>query len=187
MRRCRITLDGPSSGSQYVQSSHGVCRELFPGLSCIPRPKSMDVQVLYTKCIVCACSCFSCVQLSVIPWTVAQQAPLSWVLLQAKILEWVAMPSSRGSSQPRNRTCVSLMSPALGPFCFMNTSSLSGSSTNFRIRQWILPATVTSAVFSQQLPISPSQFNQDKLKIFRVYFLFSSFTQTLIFLPNFTN
>ena len=26
-------------------------------------------------------------------------------LLQARILEWVAMPSSRGSSRPRDRTC----------------------------------------------------------------------------------
>ena len=28
-------------------------------------------------------------------------------VLQAQILEWVAMPSSRGSSRPRGRTCVS--------------------------------------------------------------------------------
>ena len=28
-------------------------------------------------------------------------------ILQARILEWVAMPSSRGSSQPRDRTLVS--------------------------------------------------------------------------------
>ena len=28
-------------------------------------------------------------------------------ILQARILEWVAMPSSRGSSQPRNQTQVS--------------------------------------------------------------------------------
>ena len=33
-------------------------------------------------------------------------------ILQARILEWVAMSSSRGSSQSRNRTCIS-MSPAL--------------------------------------------------------------------------
>ena len=33
-------------------------------------------------------------------------------ILQARILEWVAMPSSKGSSQPRDRT-VSLMFPAL--------------------------------------------------------------------------
>ena len=31
-------------------------------------------------------------------------------ILQARILEWVAMPSSRGSSQPRDRTYVSYMS-----------------------------------------------------------------------------
>ena len=36
------------------------------------------------------------------PWTVAFQAPLSMGILQARILEWVAMPSSRGSSQPRD-------------------------------------------------------------------------------------
>ena len=31
-------------------------------------------------------------------------------ILQARILEWVAMPSSRGSSQPRDRTRVSYIS-----------------------------------------------------------------------------
>ena len=38
---------------------------------------------------------------------VARLAPLSMGILQARILEWVAMPSSRGSSQPRDRTQVS--------------------------------------------------------------------------------
>ena len=38
---------------------------------------------------------------------VAQQAPQSMGILQARILEWVAMPSSRGSSQPRDQTQVS--------------------------------------------------------------------------------
>ena len=42
------------------------------------------------------------------PWTVALQAPLSMGILQARILEWVPMPSSRGSSRPRDRTGVSL-------------------------------------------------------------------------------
>ena len=46
---------------------------------------------------------------SVTPWTVAHQAPLSMGILQARILEWVAMPSSRGHSQPRNLTQVSLI------------------------------------------------------------------------------
>ena len=39
--------------------------------------------------------------------TATLQAPLSMGILQARILEWVAMPSSRGSSQPRDQTQVS--------------------------------------------------------------------------------
>ena len=34
-------------------------------------------------------------------------------ILQARILAWVAMPSSRGSSQPRGRTCISYI-PCIG-------------------------------------------------------------------------
>ena len=50
---------------------------------------------------------FSHVRLFVTPWTVAHQAPLSTEILQGRILEWVAMPSCRGSSQPRDQTQVS--------------------------------------------------------------------------------
>ena len=39
------------------------------------------------------------------PWTVACQAPLSFS--QARILEWVDISSSKGSSWPRNETCLS--------------------------------------------------------------------------------
>ena len=49
----------------------------------------------------CVLSHFSCVQLFATPWTVAFRFPLSIWILQERILEWVAMPSSRGSSQPR--------------------------------------------------------------------------------------
>ena len=38
--------------------------------------------------------------------TVAHQVPLFMGILQARILEWVAMPSFRGSSQPRDPTQV---------------------------------------------------------------------------------
>ena len=51
----------------------------------------------------------SCVWLFATPWTVALQAPVSMGILQARILEWVAMPSSRRSSQPRDRTQVSFI------------------------------------------------------------------------------
>ena len=39
--------------------------------------------------------------------TAAHQVPLSVGILQVRTLEWVAMPFSRGSSPPRNRTQVS--------------------------------------------------------------------------------
>ena len=56
----------------------------------------------------CVCaSSLSHVQLFVTLWTVADQAPLFMGIHQARILEWVAMPSSRGSSQPRDQTQVS--------------------------------------------------------------------------------
>ena len=44
-------------------------------------------------------------------------------IFQARILEWVAMPSSRGSSQPRDQTQGSLMSPALAGG-FFSTSAI---------------------------------------------------------------
>ena len=60
--------------------------------------------------IYCACmlSCFSCVRLFANPWTVCSP-PGSSVhgILQARKLEWVALPSSRGSSPPRDQTWVS--------------------------------------------------------------------------------
>ena len=50
---------------------------------------------------------FSRVLLFVTLRIVAVEAPLSMGILQARILEWVAMPSSRESSQPRDRTLIS--------------------------------------------------------------------------------
>ena len=53
------------------------------------------------------CWFLSCVWLFVTPWIVARP-PVSSVqgILQARTQEWLAIPFSRGSSQPRNRTCV---------------------------------------------------------------------------------
>ena len=56
----------------------------------------------------CVCtSSLSCVPLFATPWTVACQAPLSVGILQTRKMEWVPKSSSRGSSQPRDRTTVS--------------------------------------------------------------------------------
>ena len=43
-------------------------------------------------------------------------------ILQARILEWVAMPSSRGSSQPRDQSCVAYVSCIAGRFSTTSTT-----------------------------------------------------------------
>ena len=43
-------------------------------------------------------------------------------ILQARILDWVAMPSSRGSSPPRNRTCISCLS-CIGKWIFITSAT----------------------------------------------------------------
>ena len=50
----------------------------------------------------CCAYSLSCFQYFVVLWTTASQGPLFMGILQARILELVAMPSSRGSSQPKN-------------------------------------------------------------------------------------
>ena len=55
-----------------------------------------------------SCALLIHVQLFVTPGTGAYQSPLSMRILQARILEWFAIPSSRGSSQPRDKTHISI-------------------------------------------------------------------------------
>ena len=65
----------------------------------------------------CACmvSCFSRVRLFTTRRNVACQTSVHGIL-QARILESVAMPSSRGSSWPRDRTLISLLHREAGSF-----------------------------------------------------------------------
>ena len=59
----------------------------------------------------------SLVQLIATPWTIyIPPSSSAHMILQVRILEWIAMPSSRGSSQPRNQTCVSCNSCIAGGF-----------------------------------------------------------------------
>ena len=53
---------------------------------------------------------FSHAQLFATLWTVSLPGSSVHGILWARILEWVAMPSSRGSSWPRNQTHVSFVS-----------------------------------------------------------------------------
>ena len=61
-------------------------------------------------------SCFDCVWLFVTFWTVAPPGSSVHGILQARTLEWVATPSSRGPSQPRDRTWVSCVFCIAGGF-----------------------------------------------------------------------
>ena len=91
--------------STYLRHSSSILSSVAPALSIQPGPPCLEPNTpwsLFYLCLV-AQSC----QRFVTPWTISPQAPLSMGILQARILEWVAMPSSRGSSQPRNQTQVS--------------------------------------------------------------------------------
>ena len=64
-------------------------------------------------------------------------------ILQARILEWIAMPSSRGSSWPRDRTSVScLVSPALSGRFFTTSATWKA--------QWTLVTTCFSLLMKQR-------------------------------------
>ena len=83
-------------------------------------------------------------------------------MLQARTLEWVAMPSSRGSSQPRDRTWVSCVS------C---------------IGRWILYCWTTGKSEGLYTPVSgKTELVLGSSSLFYVLFLFSFFL-LFVFLP----
>ena len=76
---------------------------------------------LYFTLLLLLLSSFTCIQLFVTLWTVAHQVPCLWDS-PARILEWSAMPSSRGSSQPKDWTHIS-KSPALAARFFTTSTT----------------------------------------------------------------
>ena len=84
---------------------------------------------------VCSMNCPACVLshvwLFATLWTVAHQAPLS-VELSRHLLEWVAISFSRGSSQPRDWTCVSSLALQNSlPLCHLGSLFPCFSSVQF--------------------------------------------------------
>ena len=79
-------------------------------------------QMAFSILIPCMLSCFSCVPFFATPWTIARQAPLSLGCLQARTLELAAVSSSKGSSQPRDRSFVSYVSH-MGRLFFITSAS----------------------------------------------------------------
>ena len=107
-------------GQNTGESCHSLLQWIFPMLdwtwvSCIAG--RLCHLSLYYPCL-WSCQVASVVSDSANLWTRAHQAPLSMGFSRQEYWSWVAMPSSRGSSQPRDWTRIS---------CFLHW--LAGSST----------------------------------------------------------
>ena len=106
----KITTDG--------DCSHEIKRRLLLGRKVMTTLdsilKSRDITLPTKVCLVymsvCTLSHFSHVQHLATPWNCSLPGSSVHGILQARILELVAMPSSRGSSQFRDQTCISCVS-----------------------------------------------------------------------------
>ena len=84
----------------------------------IENPNLSIIEQLYLLCIY-ACMCTQSLQSCPTLCNSMDCSPSSSSvhgILQARITKWVIMPSSRGSSQPRNLTCVACISCIAGGF-----------------------------------------------------------------------
>ena len=99
-QRCRIFLTSHWTGRGEQNRSVSLLLSDSPSLAQVEHSMRM---------LLCACmlSHFSRVRLFVTPMGCSPSGSSVPGIFQARILEWVAMPSFRGSSQPRDRTCVS--------------------------------------------------------------------------------
>ena len=79
---------------------------VLPSRGCPPR-ELPSRGCLWELCAGPVLSRFSGVQLCVTPMDDSPPGSSVHGILHASILEWIAIPSSRGSSRPRDRTCIS--------------------------------------------------------------------------------
>ena len=116
---------------------------------------------------VCVCACMhakslqSCLTLCH-PMDCSLPDPSVHGILQARILEWVAMPSSRGSSWPRDQTCISyvscigsqVLSHQCHPFFLAHRLSCSVACGIFPNRDWSR-VSCTGRFFATEPPGKP--------------------------------
>ena len=100
-RMKRLSMHAPSSNlPTSLLFERGRTFESMVSWGAWKKPVFPPVLSLPSKCMV---SWFSRVQPYETLRTVGCQAPLSMGSLQARILEWIALPSSKGSSRPRDQ------------------------------------------------------------------------------------
>ena len=102
-----MTLREQQQGGVFPLEYRPTVCPRVPGLRVLLTPDLYVYPKETVLCFLCYALLLSHVRLFATPWTAVHQASLSLGILQAGILEWVAMPSSRGSSQPRDQTQVS--------------------------------------------------------------------------------
>ena len=102
-------------------SSHSFITRYFSDICC----NETNLKVSTLVCIVCVCLCSVIQSCLILCNPVDCFPPCSSVheIIQARILQWVAMPTSMGSSRPRDRTYV-FTSPALAAGIFTPEPSL---------------------------------------------------------------
>ena len=131
-----FTPSNPLSILKHFQlTTNAFCSNLF-------KPIGNQDHVFSCSRVPCVCvlSCFSRVWLCN-PIGCSPPGSSAHGILQARILEWVAMPSSRGSSRPRDRTWVSCISCVASRFFtaeppgkhVVNLKSLQSSSLGLNI------------------------------------------------------
>ena len=113
------------SGTRYAERAFHVFSERapFPKPSCDHQPGSSSNPMhlgFYGGFVIYAwlmrwfpcCSCLVAKLYLTLLWSLDYSLPGSSVhgIFQARILKWVAISFSRGSSQPRDRTCISCVS-----------------------------------------------------------------------------
>ena len=101
-------LGSPMDRGAWWVIFHGVTKSCTQ-LKQLSSSGNIEYEKRLNNVLLCCAQSFSHVQIFVTPWTIARQAPLSKGILQARILEWLTLPSSRGSSQVRDQTQVSLI------------------------------------------------------------------------------
>ena len=89
----------------------GVCICITESLCC--RPKSNTTLLINYACYVLCAQSLRHVWRFATSWTIGPSVP---GISQARVLAWVATSSSRGSSWPRDQTCISCVSWIAGRF-----------------------------------------------------------------------
>ena len=104
----------------YIENPKDATRKLWELINKFCKVAGYEISTQKPLAFLCVCVCvhaqfFSHVRLFATAWTVAHQAIIHG-LSPARIPEWVSISSSRGSSQPRDQTCISSIFALSGRF-----------------------------------------------------------------------